>query len=53
MMAALLIVIVTGVFVIIGICVAAVMYAPWPIKVVCSLFAVVVTLVVSASFYDN
>lgn len=53
MMAALLITIVTGVFIVMGICVAAILYAPWPIKVVCSLFSVVLTLVVSASIYDD
>ena len=53
MMAALLVTIATGLFIIIGICVAAILYAPWPFKVVCSLFAVVVALVISASVYDD
>ena len=53
MMAALLVTIVTGLFIIVGICVAAILYAPWPFKVVCSLFAAVVALVISASVYDD
>ena len=51
--AALVLVILFGALTFFGVCLAAILFAPWPVKLICAVLMTVLGLVLAAALYDD